>query len=293
MHRLQSFVFILCFWNWRCRRLPARFLSAAALFLVSRVLLLFWFLLGYRRPEEWEDASPSSLSSTSLSNSSSSSSSSSLSLSATGNSNIFPGTFFYTLKMLLLHKYKAYFKLNYWPFFLCLAQLLLVTLDFCLRWWCLEKPGRFSSSDSLSSLSLSHSGTDTLAEVDLVTDADSTFSWVLTALLLWLERNNAHSHQTRRSIAWHTFFTCCNRLWHLCIHSVPTEERQTSNTPCRGLIVLLLRFLAEPLTAAEPIAALDSSFILGYNCSDLLFEEGSEPQGHAVNLQHTGKYKIH
>lgn len=49
--------------------------------------------------------------------------------------------------------------------------------------------------------------------------------------------------------------------------------------------MLLLHFLAEPLTATESITALDSSFILGYDCSDVLFEEGREPQGHAVNLQ--------
>lgn len=36
---------------------------------------------------------------------------------------------------------------------------------------------------------LALSGTDTLAEVDLVTDADSAFSWVFTAALFWLEKS--------------------------------------------------------------------------------------------------------
>lgn len=64
------------------------------------------------------------------------------------------------------------------------------------------------------------------------------------------------------------------------------EDTQSSNRPrhSRGLI-LLLRFLAEPLTAAQPVAALDGSFVLGYDCSDVLLKEGREPEGHAVNLE--------
>lgn len=50
-------------------------------------------------------------------------------------------------------------------------------------------------------------------------------------------------------------------------------------------MILLLHFLAEPLTAAEPVTALDGSFVLRYDCSDLLLEEGREPQGHTVNLE--------
>lgn len=65
-----------------------------------------------------------------------------------------------------------------------------------------------------------------------------------------------------------------------------------TNRPCCGSGLILLHFLAEPLTATEPITALDSSFILGYDCSDLLFKEGRKPQGHAVNLQNRGK-QIH
>lgn len=59
-----------------------------------------------------------------------------------------------------------------------------------------------------------------------------------------------------------------------------------SNRPCcGGGLILLLHFLAEPLAAAKPIAALNGSFILGYDCSDMLLEEGREPQGHTVNLE--------
>lgn len=62
------------------------------------------------------------------------------------------------------------------------------------------------------------------------------------------------------------------------------------NTPCCSwrLILLLLHFLAEPLTAAKPVAALHGSFVLRYDCSDSFLEEGREPQGHAVNLAHGG-----
>lgn len=56
-------------------------------------------------------------------------------------------------------------KLGSWPFFLGLEKLLLVTLDFCLRLWCLEEPVRFSSSDSLSSLSLSESDVEEMNHV--------------------------------------------------------------------------------------------------------------------------------
>lgn len=62
--------------------------------------------------------------------------------------------------------------------------------------------------------------------------------------------------------------------------------RLNVNTPCSGwrLILLLLHFLAEPLTAAKPVAALHSSFVFRYDCSDSFLKEGREPQGHAVNL---------
>lgn len=63
------------------------------------------------------------------------------------------------------------------------------------------------------------------------------------------------------------------------------------NTPCCGwrlILLLLLHFLAEPLTAAKPVAALHGSFVLGYDCSDSFLEEGREPQGHAVNLAQGG-----
>lgn len=63
-----------------------------------------------------------------------------------------------------------------------------------------------------------------------------------------------------------------------------------SNRPGCGVgLILLLHFLAEPLTATEPIAALDGSFVLRCDCSDLLLEEGRDPQGHTVNLEENRK----
>lgn len=65
--------------------------------------------------------------------------------------------------------------------------------------------------------------------------------------------------------------------------------RLNVNTPCSGLrLILLLHFLAEPLTAAKPVAALHGSFVFRYDCSDSFLEEGREPQGHAVNLDQGG-----
>lgn len=62
-------------------------------------------------------------------------------------------------------------------------------------------------------------------------------------------------------------------------------ERQRSDRPgCSSGLILLLRLLAKPLTATEPVAAFDSSFVFGYDCSDSLLKEGREPQGHTVNL---------
>lgn len=83
------------------------------------------------------------------------------------------------------------------------------------------------------------------------------------------------------------------RILFLPFLSRSAGETHDSYWPCcsRGLI-LLLHFLAEPLAAAEPIAALDGSFVLGYDCSDLLLEEGREPQGHAVNLERGRKGEI-
>lgn len=136
----------------------------------------------------------------------------------------------------------------------------------------------------LPRLLLALSGTDTLAEVDFVTDVASTFSWVFTAALFWLEKRRISSEEVMCKCA--HWFTQAQILLVSCL-SRWVEETRNSNRPCcgRGLILLLLHFLAEPLTAAEPIAALDGSFVLRYDCSDLLLEEGREPQGHTVNLE--------
>lgn len=53
----------------------------------------------------------------------------------------------------------------------------------------------------------------------------------------------------------------------------------------RGVGLILLSLLAKSLTAAKPVTAFDGSFVLGYDCSDLLLEEGRESQSHAVDLQ--------
>lgn len=50
-------------------------------------------------------------------------------------------------------------------------------------------------------------------------------------------------------------------------------------------LLLLQRLLAKPLAAAQLVAALHGSFIIRYDCSDSLFKEGRQPQGHTVDLE--------
>lgn len=57
----------------------------------------------------------------------------------------------------------------------------------------------------------------------------------------------------------------------------------------RLILLLLLHFLAEPLTTAQPVAALDGGFVLGQDRSESFLEEGREPQGHTVNLDRGNK----
>lgn len=114
-------------------------------------------------------------------------------------------------------------------------------------------------------LLLALSGTDTLAEVVLVTDTDSTFSWVLTAAFFWLggKKRGKETLQLR-------LITC---KW-----KVKRLRRAAALRPGVGVVLLLLQYLlAKPLTAAEPIAAFDSGFVLWYDCSDSLLKEGREP----------------
>lgn len=114
-------------------------------------------------------------------------------------------------------------------------------------------------------LLLALSGTDTLAEVVLVTDTDSTFSWVLTAAFFWLggKKRGKETLQLRP-------ITC---KW-----KVKRLRRAAALRPGVGVVLLLLQYLlAKPLTAAEPIAAFDSGFVLWYDCSDSLLKEGREP----------------
>lgn len=126
------------------------------------------------------------------------------------------------------------------------------------------------------------SGRDTLAEVVLVTNGSSTDSWVFTAALLWMEKRRKspfllakwhHGKHYSAAKVW-AFDLCITLDW---IHS-----------PCchKGLILLLLlHFLAKPLTAAQLLAAFYGSFIIRYDCSDSLLKEGREPQCHTVNLE--------